>query len=53
MKPEHMTMGEDDAYEQGVTEGLGKGKVCKKCNRIYDGDKCPDCECSEYDLVTL
>jgi DNA-directed RNA polymerase subunit E" len=24
-----------------------KQKACKICNRIYDGDKCPDCNSKE------
>lgn len=23
-------------------------KVCKKCNRIYEGEKCPNCGSQEY-----
>lgn len=23
-------------------------KVCKHCNRIYEGEKCPDCGSQEY-----
>jgi len=53
MKPEHITISEADAYEQGVSNGVGKSKICKKCNRIYSGEKCPDCGCTEYDLVSF
>jgi len=25
-----------------------KQKACKICNRIYEGDKCPNCESKEF-----
>ena len=27
---------------------MPKEKACKICNRIYEGDKCPNCESKEF-----
>ena len=27
---------------------MAKSKACKICNRIYEGDKCPNCDSKEF-----
>ena len=27
---------------------MSKEKICKNCNMIYEGDKCPGCDNQEY-----
>ncbi len=27
---------------------MAKEKACKICKLIYQGDKCPNCDCQEY-----
>lgn len=27
---------------------MAKQKICKKCNLIYEGEKCPECGSTEY-----
>jgi len=27
---------------------MAKQKACKICNKIYDGEKCPNCESKEH-----
>ena len=27
---------------------VSKIKACKKCKTLYEGDKCPSCECTEF-----